>query len=233
MTTTTSHGHDDLELDRLLNRSTDLSDALIAALRLEEAGDWSAPCYGMQTALLAAELSLEHASALRMLMATGHPRSATATMRMQLEAMVRSAWATWAATPAEIDLLEQDLTTASEGAARRVGEYAVMKKALLQSDCPRGLVDQIATFDKVIWRSLNSFVHGGIHPLRHGQDGFPLGLAIQVVQTSNAVVTMAVAMLSKLTGEDRGLDEMNRIIPTFADCLPELSPSEASKPPTI
>ncbi len=201
----------------------------MAALRLESLAEWSAPCYGIETALLAAELSLEHASALRMLMATGHPRSATATMRMQLEAMVRSAWATWAASQEEIDLLEQDLTAASEDAARRVGEYAAMKRALLQSDCPPGLLDQIATFDKVIWRSLNSFVHGGIHPLRHGQDGFPYALAVQVLQTSNAIVTMAVAMLSKLTGEDRGLDEMNRIIPTFTDCLPELLPVNADQ----
>lgn len=104
------------------------------------------------------------------------------------------------------------------------GEYVAIKRAPLQSDCPPGLLEQIVTFDKAIWRSLNSFVHAGIHPLRHGQDGFPMWLAIQVLQSSNALVTMAVAMLSKLTGEDRGLDEMNRIIPTCADCLPELLP---------
>jgi hypothetical protein len=218
---------DDL-LDAVLSRSTELQDALMEALRMDDTFELSAHAYGVTTAFLAAELSLEHGSGLRMLMATGHPRSATAAMRMQYEAMVRSAWALWAATPVQIDLLEQDLTRESEAAARQVGECRAMKTALRDSDCPAVLWDQLATFDEVSWRSLNSYVHGGIHALRRGDEGFPLWLALQVVKTSNALVTMAAAMLSKLSGEDRGLAEINRLLPTFADCLPELLPKKPS-----
>ena len=35
------------------------------------------------------------------------------------------------------------------------------------------------------------------------------------MKTSNALVTMAAALLSKLTGEDRGLLEINRLLPVF------------------
>jgi hypothetical protein len=44
-------------------------------------------------------------------------------------------------------LMAQDLTPASEDAARRVGEYSALKKALLESDCPQGLLSQLVTFD--------------------------------------------------------------------------------------
>ncbi len=198
------------------------------ALLLDGEHELCAPAYGVKTAFLAAELSLEHGSGLRMLMATGHPRSATAAMRMQYEAMVRSAWALWAATPAEIDLLEQDLTTESEVATRQVGEYGAMKKALRTSGCPEVLKEQLATFDEISWRALNSYVHGGIHALRRGDDGFPLWLALQVVKTSNGLVTMAAAMLSKLSGEDTGLAEINRLLPGFQDCLPDLLPRKGT-----
>lgn len=214
----------DALLEAVLGRSTELQDALMEALRLDDTFELSAPAYGIRTAFLAAELSLEHGSGLRMLMATGHPRSATAAMRMQYEAMVRSAWALWAATPEEIDLLEQDLTKESEAAAKQVGEYGAMKRALRASNCPEVLREQLATFDEISWRSLNSYVHGGIHALRRGEEGFPLWLALQVVRTSNGLVTMAAAMLSKLSGEDRGLAEINRLLTSFQDCLPELLP---------
>lgn len=221
--TTDEPGSDGALLMRaLLDRSTELHDALMEALSMDDTFELAAPVYGVRTAFLAAELSLEHGSGLRMLMATGHPRTAAAALRMQFEAVVRSAWAVWAAKPEEIDLLERDLTLAAEEAAKRVGEYVTMKRALKASECPVVLLEQVATFDEITWKSLNSYVHGGIHALKRGEEGFPLWLALQVVKTSNALITMAAAQLSKLTGEDRGLAEINRLLPAFQDCLPEL-----------
>jgi hypothetical protein len=217
--------HADDLLDAVLTRSTELQDALIEALRVDETYELRVRAYGAKTSFLAAELSLEHGSGLRALLATGHPRSATGAMRMQYEAMVRSAWALWAATPDEIDLLEQELTLESEAAAKQVGEYGAMKKSLKASSCPEVLLAQLDEFDKISWRSLNSFVHGGIHALKRGEDGFSLWLAIQVLKTSNGLMTMAAAMLSKLSGEDRGLADINRLLPQFKECLPELRPT--------
>jgi hypothetical protein len=56
---------DDL-LDAILDRSTELQDALMDALRIDDTFELSAPAYGVRTAFLAAELSLEHGSGLRM-----------------------------------------------------------------------------------------------------------------------------------------------------------------------
>ncbi len=52
----------------------------------------------------------------------------------------------WAAKPAEIDLLEQELTRESEATAKQVGEYGAMKRALRASDCPEVLREQLAIF---------------------------------------------------------------------------------------
>lgn len=218
--------HVDELLDALLMRSTELQDALMGPLRLDETYELRVPAYGAKTSFLAAELSLEHGSGLRALLATGHPRSATGALRMQYESMVRSAWALWAATPDEIDLLEQELTPEAEDAAKQVGEYGAMKKSLKASSCPEVLLGQLEEFDRISWRSLNSYVHGGIHALKRGEDGFPLWLAIQILRTSNGLMTMAAAMLSKLSGEDRGLADINRLLPQFKECLPELRPTK-------
>lgn len=218
--------HADDLLDALLMRSTELQDALMEVLRLDETYELRVPAYGAKTSFLAAELSLEHGSGLRALLATGHPRSATGALRMQYESMVRSAWALWAATPDEIDLLEQELTPEAEVAAKQVGEYGAMKKSLKASRCPEVLLAQLDEFDKISWRSLNSYVHGGVHALKRGEDGFPLWLAIQILRTSNGLMTMAAAMLSKLSGQDRGLADINRLVPQFKECLPELRPTK-------
>lgn len=211
-------------LEDLLELSTDLQDALMDAIGMDDTFELQVAAYGAQTAFLAAELSLEHASGLRTLLATGHPRSATAVMRMQYEAVVRSAWAVWAATDAEIDLLEQDLSLTSEAAAKQVGQHAAMQAALAGSKCPPVLLNQLREFSAVSWRSLNSFIHGGIHALKRGEEGFPLALAVQVLQSSNGLASIAAALMATLGGNSHGHAAINELAPRFAACLPAFKP---------
>jgi|LNAP01.1.fsa_nt_gb hypothetical protein len=69
---------------------------------------------------------------------------------------------------------------------------------------------------------MNSFVHGGIHPLRRSADGFPVHLALQVLRNSNGLSTVTGMTMAVLTGDESVARPMSKIQPDFADCLPDL-----------
>lgn len=69
---------------------------------------------------------------------------------------------------------------------------------------------------------MNSFVHGGIHPLRRSAEGFPVHLVLQVLRNTNALATMTGMALAILTGDEAIAKPMGKIQPEFADCLPDL-----------
>jgi hypothetical protein len=87
---------------------------------------------------------------------------------------------------------------------------------------PAAAYEMLADFKEASWGSLNSFVHGGIHPLRRHMEGYPVGLTLDVLRNSNALSTMAGMTLSLITGDRDIARAMGRIQPEFADCLPEL-----------
>jgi len=80
----------------------------------------------------------------------------------------------------------------------------------------------LTQFKDVSWNAMNSFVHGGIHPLRHSVDGFPVHLALQVLRNFNGLSTMTGMTMAGLTGEESIVKLMTKIQPTFADGLPDL-----------
>lgn len=215
----------DGDIERSLGRSSQLHDAVAQTLGLGNEGteliEWS----GTAVALTSAGLSMEHADSLLVLMARGNPNTATATLRMQFESMLRSAWAIYVATEEELEALEQELTVEADAQARKVAVYGSMLKALRREDCsaPRLLVDEVRRIDEVLRHSLNSFVHGGFQPLKRHGEGFPVDLALQVIQTSNAILTMAAALLAVLIADEgQCMARLNALIPGFRDVLPEL-----------
>lgn len=80
----------------------------------------------------------------------------------------------------------------------------------------------LVRFKDVSWHAMNSFVHGGIHPLRRHAEGFPIPLALQILRNSNGPSTMTGMVLAALTSDEAITKPMSRIQPEFADCLPEL-----------
>lgn len=80
----------------------------------------------------------------------------------------------------------------------------------------------LTQFKDVSWHAINSFVHGGIHPLRHSVEGFPVHLALQVLGNANALTTMTGMALAILSGDEAVIKPMSKIQPEFTDCLPEL-----------
>ena len=77
------------------------------------------------------------------------------------------------------------------------------------------------------WKAMNSFIHGGIHPLQR-TDGFPVELAVQVVRNSNGISHIACRLLARLasTADVATAAEMERAYIGFEDCVP-MKPTSA------
>ncbi len=150
-------------IEQKLHRSEALHKAMAQTLGLDHDDVDLHDLNGTAVAMTSASLSMEHADSLLILMARGNPNTATATLRLQFESMLRAAWAIYAATEQEIEALEQELTVEAELQVRKVAVYGDMLKALRKENCPapRVLVDEVGRVDQVLRHSLNSFVHGG------------------------------------------------------------------------
>ncbi|RQO81408.1 hypothetical protein [Acidovorax sp. FJL06] len=169
-------------------------------------------------------VAIEHAIALRALMVLRLPTSAVSRMRLQFEALTRAMWLLYAASDAAIDKLIAPLTPASEQAAKNLPGASEMIDQIekrIGQDVPRAAHQMLSHFKDVSWHAMNSFVHGGIHPLRRSADGFPVDLALQVLRNSNGLTIMTGMTMAVLTGDEAVAKPISKIQPAFADCLPD------------
>lgn len=208
-----------IELDDVLARSRDLYGAINAHLNdsvLEDSPRSESSFY-------MCALSLEHGAGLRALITQGNAVSATALMRPQYEALVRGIWIEYAANDAQLEKICQPLTLETEQAAKGLpGLDEMLKKLEGTPAVPPMAIAQLMEFKRMMLKALNSYVHGGIHPLRRHAEGFPIPLAIQIVRSSNALATMAAMMMALLTRDPSVTQPMSRIQLKFQDCLPDL-----------
>lgn len=170
-------------------------------------------------------VALEHAVSLRALMTLGLPTSAVSLMRLQFEALTRAMWLIYAANDGAIAKLMAPLTTESEQAAKNLPSASDMIEQMgrrVGDNVPAVSHQMLLRFNDLSWHAMNSFVHGGIHPLRRHADGFPAHLALQILRNSNGLTTMTGMALAILTGDEAIAKPMSKIQPEFADCLPEL-----------
>ncbi|MDA7418119.1 hypothetical protein PGB34_17270 [Xenophilus arseniciresistens] len=213
--------HTDDPLQHMLQRSNALHERLNALL-----GD--AEFDGSPRGEVALGMCLvaeEHAVALRALMALRLPTSAVSLMRLQFEALTRGMWLLYAASDAAIDKLMAPLTPESEQAAKNLPGASEMIEQIgnrVGQGAPAAAHQMLTHFKEVTWHAMNSFVHGGIHPLRRSAEGFPVDLALQVLRSSNGLVTMTGMTMAVLTGDEAVAKPVSMIQPAFADCLPDL-----------
>jgi len=97
---------------------------------------------------------------------------------------------------------------------------ADMLKQLDDSSAPKHLVDQLKEFRDVTWKALNSYIHGGIHPLSRMISGYPPDLSFDVLRNSNALVAIAAQLTAIATGDKTNMTPVHQIHKDFADCLP-------------
>lgn len=213
--------HSDDPLDQMLDRSDALMDRLSELL---DDAEFDGSPRG-QAALGMCVVAMEHATALRALMALGFPTSAVSLMRLQFEALTRAMWLIYAASDTAIEKLSAPLTFETEQAAKNLPSAKEMIDQIgkrLGQGVPAAAHLMLTQFKDVSWNAMNSFVHGGIHPLRRSADGFPVHLALQVLRNSNGLSTMTGMTMAVLTGDESIVQPMSKIQPAFSDCLPDL-----------
>jgi len=182
-----------------------------------------------RVAFQAGSLVLKHSFAIRSLIADEHLPSAFALFRPQFESLVRGIWLLHAASDTWIEKFGQPLTVESAKQANEGLGFAGMLKGLESSSmAPIGIVVQLREFKEATWKSLNSYTHGGIHPLTRLMSGYPPELTYHALQNSNAVLALALQLLSIVTGDIRNMEPIHHMHVEFADCFNLLPPYEAS-----
>lgn len=176
------------------------------------------------TAFQAALLSLEHASGAYVLIGQGLFPSAYLLLRPQYECLVRGIWLLYAASDAWVEKLSEPLTLEN---AKRANEGPMLAEMLKQLESnpssPAPIVEQLKQYRDVTWRALNSYSHGGLHPLSRTLTGYPAQLTYDAVRNSNAVLALTTQLVSILSGDPINMAPVRRFHIEFADCLPILS----------
>ncbi|MGV8959511.1 MAG: DUF6988 family protein [Stenotrophomonas sp.] len=165
-------------------------------------------------------MSIEHSAAFRNLAENRLFASSFVVLRAQFETTLRAVWALYAAKDSHISRISAPLAEDTEQSAKNLPQVHDMLAAI--SGIPNAKVpyEALSEFKESAWRALNSYTHGGIHPLSRMSDGYPLELITANVKISNALAIVAAMQFCVLTGIS-GLQ--NQLVPLnerFHDCLP-------------
>jgi hypothetical protein len=116
------------------------------------------------------------------------------------------------------------LTVETAEAAKHALMLAEMLRGLRASEsAPAGLLDQLEACRDAMWKALNSFTHGGFHPLARLETGYPPRLSYDALRNSNAMVALASQLAAIVTGDRQAMIPVRTLHTEFADCLPIIS----------
>ena len=205
------------DLAIILERS-DLLQAAIDALNSAASGGGSRQAKLVNASCLVAR---EHGISLRLLMTLGAGTSAISLLRLQYESVTRAMWLTWAANDDWLERLGAELSAEAERAAANLPLQSEMLKQM-ESKAPKPAYAMLTSFRDAQLKTLNSFVDGGLHPLARIHDGYPVPLLINVVQCSNALLTMSAMLMALWSEDDYIVQSAKDFQLEFCECLPEL-----------
>lgn len=166
-------------------------------------------------------ISLEHSNSIMHLMAVNNYTTAVSLLRLQYEAVTRAMWTHFAAkdtflakyaAPTDIKKLPPDFPT-----------ITVMIEQISNGPV-KGPGEMLRSFKEVTWSGMNSFVHNGFLPIERFLNGYPEGLLIQIVESSNALNIMVAMVLARMSGELALVSLVKQLQLDYKDCLPTLQP---------
>lgn len=173
------------------------------------------------TAFQAGLLSLEHAISAMVLFEQGLFSSGIALTRPQFESLVRGIWLLHAANDNWVAKLSEPLTMESAKRANESEGLAEMLKQLEANPAaPKGIVAQLREYKELTWKTMNSYTHGGLHPLPRTITGYPAQLVYDVIRNTNAVVALTAQLLTILSGVPEKMEPVRRMHRDFVDILP-------------
>lgn len=184
-----------------------------------------APDQRFVTAFQSGLLSLEHAVSALVLLEQGLFSSAIALTRPQFETLVRGIWLLHAASDNWVAKLSEPLTMESAKRANEgLGLADMLKELEAHPNAPAPIVAQLRDYKEVTWKAMNSYAHGGLHPLSRTLSGYPPQLVYDVIRNSNAVVALTAQLQSILTGRPENMRPVRLLHQAFQDVLPILRP---------
>jgi hypothetical protein len=173
-----------------------------------------------ELAFQSALLSMEHASAAMLLMHGEMPASAIALLRPQFESLVRAFWLMYAATETQVEKLSMPLTPETARKGDDLPMLAEMLKRLEAiPEAPAHVVVQLQAYKDITWKALNSYTHGGIHPLSRYVTGYPPQLVFDSLCNSNGILLMTTQLLCMLTGAPENQIQWRKLVDEFTDCV--------------
>lgn len=175
-------------------------------------------------AMKSALLSTEYGAAASVLISGQFYAPGYTLLRTQFETLVRGIWFMYAAEELWIEKLSQPLTAETAEVAKDALMVDKMMKGLRASEsAPSALLDQLEDCRDLMWKALNSYSHGGFHPLARFQAGYPPRLSYDVLRNSNALVALAMQLAAIVTGNRQNMTPVRTLHTDFADCLPIIS----------
>jgi len=177
----------------------------------------------LRLSVLLAQSSFEFAFSVRLLCASGQLLGASACLRSQLEALIRSVWAYHSATNSEIELLvKDDLSLETQQQAKKIPQANKMLEELLKIPSLHGFTAAVREFRDCAWHPLNSFVHSGIHAIHRTKFGAPPQLIRNTFTISNGFCFLAYNHLGILTGIPGIQNELFSSTASFSSVLPDI-----------
>lgn len=213
------------ELEIILERSAAFVECLVDPIASAE--HFGGADARQEAAIAAAELALEHGTALHALFGMSMANSAVALLRIEYEALLRSAWLLYAATEGDVLKASAGLTEGSAKAANSLPNAEAMLLGLERKAKTDpgilGLVVPLRELRDGAWKPMNAFVHGGLHPLARTREGFPEALAVSVVKISNGLLHLAARLLSRFTRDRDVMRQVDESYEKFQDVMPMIS----------
>jgi len=168
-----------------------------------------------------ANTTLEFGNSTRTLCSENQLLGATVCLRSQFESFVRSVWIAHCATDAQIERLNiNQLTLETIQGAKNIPLANDMISDMQRAPNLANLMVAINEFKDSAWRSLNSFVHSGLHAVIHTKFGWPDHLIDQTFRISNGICLSAFTHLGILTGIPGIQSEIYRAAASFSSVLP-------------
>lgn len=164
--------------------------------------------------------SLQFAAAVRVLCGSGLLLGASATLRSQFEATIRSVWVLHRATENQVERLSADLSLEAQQASKNIPLVNEMIGELEKVPQLKNLLIALNQFKTSSWVPLNSFVHSGIHAVHWTKKGESPQLLDTVFRSSNGLTLISFQHLGILTGRPNVQFELFSAAASFSSILP-------------
>lgn len=119
---------------------------------------------------------------------------------------------------------DSPLTVEDDGYSDGPDIAKMLKDLGTKPNVPKDASVRLAEFKSQSWRALGSYIHGGKHPLKRKQDGYPIHLLIAISQQSTGLLIMATMTAIAMSGDQKLADKYWNLQNEFKDCLPPYIP---------